>query len=85
MAKRKITVTVDESVLEAIERLGIENLSSTVNNALLAEVDTVGHRQALGELLAYWDEKYGEVSAADLEAARAAFTELDRVVLSRGA
>jgi post-segregation antitoxin (ccd killing protein) len=83
MAKHKITVTVDEEVLAAIERLGVVNLSATVNNALIAEVDAAGHRQALGELLSFWDEKYGPVSAADLEMARAAFAELDGVELSR--
>ncbi len=54
-----------------------------MNNALIAEVDAAGHRQALEELLSFWDEKYGPVSAADLEMARAAFAELDGVELSR--
>jgi Post-segregation antitoxin CcdA len=83
MAKRKITVTVDESVLEAIERLGIQNLSATVNAALLAEVDAVGHRRALGELLSHWDRKYGEVPEAELVSARAMFDELEGVAMSR--
>jgi hypothetical protein len=83
MAKRKITVTVDESVLEAIERLGIQNLSATVNAALLAEVDAVGHRQALGELLSHWDQKYGDVPEAEVVSARAMFDELEGVAMSR--
>jgi Arc/MetJ family transcription regulator len=76
MAKRKITVTVDEAVLEAIERLGIQNLSATVNAALLAEVDAVGHRQALGELPSHRDQKYGDVPEVELVSARAMFDEL---------
>jgi Arc/MetJ family transcription regulator len=83
MAKRKITVTVDEAVLEAIERLGIQNLSATVNTALLAEVEAVGHRQALGDLLAHWDQKYGEVAEEELVSARAMFDELEGVAMSR--
>jgi Arc/MetJ family transcription regulator len=77
MAKRKITVTVDEAILAAIETLGVENLSSTVNAALAAEVETLGHRTALGVLLDHWDSLYGAVSSADLEAAASAFGELD--------
>jgi hypothetical protein len=83
MAERKIMLTFDESVLEAIERLGIQNLSAIVNSALLAAVDAVGHRQALGELLSHWDQKYGEVPEAEFVSARAMFDELEGVATSR--
>jgi Arc/MetJ family transcription regulator len=79
MAKRKITVTIDDSVLTAMELLGVENLSATVNAALVAELETLGHRASLGELLAQWDSAHGPVSEADRNAAAAAFAELDGV------
>jgi Post-segregation antitoxin CcdA len=83
MVKRKITVTIDESLLVAMEALGVENLSSTVNTALAAEVETLGHRAALGELLRHWDSVYGPVSPADLTTAELALAELDGVSSNR--
>jgi hypothetical protein len=83
VAKRKITVTVDDSLLVAIDALGVENLSSTVNAALAAEVETLGHRAALGELLRHWDSVYGPVSATDLQSAGSALAELDGVSTNR--
>jgi hypothetical protein len=77
MAKRKITVTVDDSVIEGIEAMGITNLSSVVNAALTAELHTVGHRLALQSLLDGWDRTYDNVADEDLLAARRAFDELD--------
>jgi Post-segregation antitoxin CcdA len=77
MAKRKITVTVDDSLIEDIEAMGITNLSSVVNAALAAELHAVGHRLALQSLLDDWDLAYGPVESADLLAAQQAFAELD--------
>ena len=39
MAKRKITVTVDEGLVEAVQALGDDSLSSVVNAALASELD----------------------------------------------
>lgn len=39
MAKRKITVTVDDDLVEAVQRLGAESLSSVVNAALARDVE----------------------------------------------
>ena len=38
MAKRKITVTVDESLVDQVQALGAASLSSVVNEALEREV-----------------------------------------------
>lgn len=77
MAKRKITVTVDEGLVEAVQALGAESLSVVVNTALAAEVDRRARAAALGRLLAEWDAAYGPVSAKEAAAAKAAFDDVD--------
>jgi hypothetical protein len=54
MAERKVTVTVDEHLVELVHQLGAESLSSVVNVALAAEVDRMARAAALGRLLAEW-------------------------------
>ncbi len=77
MAKRKITVTVDESLVEAVQTLGAESLSGVVNAALAAEVDRRARSAALGRLLAGWDEAYGPVPDDLAADAAATFDDLD--------
>lgn len=77
MAKRKITVTVDEGTLERAQALGVQNLSAVVDEALEIHVDRLARRAALCELLDTWDREIGPVPEADRVAARAAFDELD--------
>jgi Post-segregation antitoxin CcdA len=77
MAKRKITVTVEESTLDQAQALGVRNLSSVVDAALEAHVERLARRAALGDLLDAWDHQLGPVPEPDLAAARAAFDELD--------
>jgi hypothetical protein len=76
MAKRKITVTVDEELVEAV-RGGVESLSSVVNSALASEVERRARAAALRRVLVGWDEAYGPVSDAAGDAARRAFDDLD--------
>ena len=77
MAKRRITVTVDEGLVEAAQRLGLESLSAVVNDALAAHVEQLERRAALRRLLDDWDTRLGPVSEVAAAAARAAFDELD--------
>lgn len=77
MGKRKVTVTVDESIVEQVRLLGDDNLSALVNAALGAHVERLARRAALGDLLDSWDEQLGPVPTAEADAARAAFDELD--------
>lgn len=79
MAKRKITVTVDEALVDAVQTLGSESLSAVVNHALATEVDRRARAAALGNLLAGWDDELGLVSAEAAEAARAFFDDLDAI------
>lgn len=77
MAKRKITVTVDEALVETIQTLGAESLSAVVNAALAEEVDRRARSAALGRLLVGWDEAFGPVSERLAADAGAAFDDLD--------
>lgn len=79
MAKRKITVTVDEDLVADVQALGAESLSSVVNAALASEVERRARAAALGRMLAEWDAAFGPVPAAAVAAAGAAFDELDAI------
>lgn len=57
-----------------------------VNDALIAHVDRLARRAALGELLSEWNERLGPVPDGAAAAARAAFDELDAgMAVSEGA
>ncbi len=77
MAKRKITVTVDEDLVDAVRTLGAGSLSGVVNAALAQEVDRRARAAALERLLAEWDARFGPVSDGAAAAARHAFDDLD--------
>jgi hypothetical protein len=42
MSKRKVTVTIDEDILDALAQLGSENVSSVMNEALRVRVEVIG-------------------------------------------
>lgn len=77
MAKSKITVTVDEEVVEQARKLGDSHLSAVVNAALTEHVERMARNAALGALLEGWDDEFGPVSDEDRRYAAAAFDELD--------
>ena len=79
MAKRKITVTVDEELVETAQALGAESLSSVVNRALAQEVDRRARAAALARLLAEWDAAFGPVDRAAAAWAAEVFDEIDGV------
>ena len=79
MAKRKITVTVDEELVETAHALGADSLSSVVNRALEREVDRRARHAALGRLLAEWDVAHGPVDDDTLAWASAQFDRVDGV------
>lgn len=80
MAKRKITVTVDEELVEHVQALGAESLSAVVNRALADEVDRRARNAALRRLLAEWDEAFGPVDDDELQRARAMLDDADGLV-----
>ena len=79
MAKRKITVTVDEELVETAHALGADSLSSVVNRALEREVDRRARHAALGRLLAEWVAAPGPVEDATAAWAPTQFDRLDGV------
>jgi hypothetical protein len=78
MAKKKLTVTVDESILDDLNRLGFENVSATVNEALASMIERKLRLEALGrladDLLA---ANGGPPTAAEMAAADAVLDELE--------
>lgn len=85
MGKRKITVTVDEELVELAQRLGDRALSQVVNEALGAHVERIGRRLALRHVLDEWEAQLGPVSSGAASDAREAFDELDGTTDRRGA
>lgn len=81
MAKRKITVTVDEELIDSV-RGDERSLSAVVNAALGAEVARRERRAALTAMLDELDTRFGPVPDDVLAEAHAAFDELDTVVVS---
>lgn len=78
--KRKITVTVDETLMDQLDsagQFGASSLSAVVNQALAAHVDRLARRAALADLLKQWETDLGPVSDDDTAYARAAFDHLD--------
>jgi post-segregation antitoxin (ccd killing protein) len=77
MAKRKITVTVDEELVELAHQLGEQKLSAVVNAALAEHVERLARLASMRELLDRWEAAAGPVSAEAAAAAAAAFDQFD--------
>ena len=77
MAKRKITVTVDEELVERAKRLGGQNVSAVVNQALGEHVERLERHEAMTRMIDDWDRELGPTSPASQARAKAAFDELD--------
>jgi hypothetical protein len=61
MAKRKITVTVDEELVDLAHAFGAEKLSAVVNAALAEHVERLGRLATLRQLLDRWEAEAGPV------------------------
>ncbi|MGI8752534.1 MAG: type II toxin-antitoxin system CcdA family antitoxin [Acidimicrobiales bacterium] len=77
MAKRKITVTVDEGLVDSVRQLGDENLSAVVNTALADHVERLARLASLRQLLDRWEADAGPISAAAEADAATAFDQFD--------
>lgn len=77
MAKRKVTVTIDEELLDLLQEQGTENVSAAVNEALAEHAERVGRLAALRSQLDRWDRQFGPVSAKAEREAQRAFDALD--------
>lgn len=71
MSKRRITLSLDEDVVEALEAWGERSLSAAANTALREAVAKETHHRALLGWLDELDQQYGVPSADErAEAAR---------------
>ena len=77
MAKRKITVSVDEHLVDLAHAFGDDKLSAVVNSALAEHVERLGRLAALRQLLDRWDAEAGPVPADARADALAAFDEAE--------
>lgn len=78
MKKRRVTLNLDEDVVEALESLGASSLSAAANAALREAVKVEAHRAALQRWLDELDAKYGAPTAEQVAVADALLDELDR-------
>jgi post-segregation antitoxin (ccd killing protein) len=77
MAKRKITVTVDEELVDLAHAFGEEKLSAVVNAALAEHVERLGRLASLRQLLDRWEAHAGPVPPDVRADAAAAFDEAE--------
>lgn len=75
MAKRKITVTVDEELVDWLRAVDTGSVSGVVNQALVELRERRAQNEALGMMLDEWDREFGPTDGAYLADAQAAFDE----------
>ena len=66
--KRRITLNLDEDVVDALERIEGRSMSAVANEALRQAVAAESHRTALLRLIVSLDGEFGPTSATALEA-----------------
>lgn len=71
MKKRRVTLNLDEDVVEALEAVVGRSMSAVANEALREALELEAHRAALLEWLDELDEKHGGASDEQLTAADA--------------
>ena len=76
MAKKRISVTIDEELVELANDSGTP-VSVLVNVALAEHLDRLARHAALGDLLEHWDSVHGPIDDTDRDDIRAAFAEAD--------
>jgi hypothetical protein len=69
--KRRVTLNLDEDVVEALEAVGGRSMSSVANEALREALELAAHRLALREWLDELDDKHGAPSPEQFAAAKA--------------
>jgi hypothetical protein len=65
MSKRRITLSLDEDVVEALEAWGARSLSAAANAALREAVAKEAHHRALLSWLDELDQRFGAPTAED--------------------
>ncbi len=75
MKKRRVTLNLDEDIVEALKQMDSPSVSAAANAALRESVDVELHRRALREWLDELYEEHGSPSPADYAAADAVLDE----------
>lgn len=78
MKKRRVTLNLDEDVLQALESVGGRSLSAAANDALREAVAIEAHRAALSRWLDELDLAHGRATPEVAAAAEALIDELVR-------
>ena len=65
MKKRRVTLNLDEDVVESLEAIGGRSLSAVANDALRDAVAVQAHRVALTRWLDELDERHGSPTAEE--------------------
>ena len=76
VAKRKVSITLDADLVEALESQGSESLSAEINSALRAELARRRRQQALAQLLDHLAEERGSLDTPEDEAEIARYMRL---------
>lgn len=76
--KKRITLSLDEDVVEALQARGGRSLSAAANEALREAIAAEAHRAALLEWLDELDATYGAGTPEDYAAAAALIGALER-------
>ncbi len=76
VAKRKVSITLDADLVEALAAQGGESLSAEVNSALRAELARRRRQQALTQLLDHLAEERGSLDTPEDEAEIARYMRL---------
>jgi len=76
MKKRRVTLNLDEDVVEALEAMEGKSMSAVANKALREAVESAAHRAALLEWLDELDERYGKATPEEQAEVAAFFDEV---------
>lgn len=77
MNKRRITLNLDEDIVEALQAMGERSVSAAANAALREAVEMEGHHRALAEWLDELNALYGAPTPEELARADTLLDELE--------
>jgi uncharacterized protein (DUF4415 family) len=62
MSKRRVTLTLDQDVIEALQQQHARSLSAAANASLRQAIESDNHRKAARQWLAELDAKFGSAT-----------------------
>lgn len=77
MRKRRVTLNLDEDLVDALESVEGRSLSAAANDALRDAIVVAAHRAALLHWLDQLDAEHGSASPAEVAAAEALVDQLE--------